>query len=172
MAHYSTPKRARIRGTIDYLEANGIHHFKSRVFRFHGASVRSGWRAIAKDDADYDADRTYHSTCVEARGRKKKLSNEDLAVIERFIESEGFDARTIQWGALLAAAGLDIDVCGETVRRAMKTLDFRFCLACEKKWISLRAKERREEYTRTILERYPNKEDWYYVRFSNEKHFG
>ncbi len=91
--HYSTPKKIRIRGTIAFLEAHGIPHFKNDVFRFHGASRRAGWRALA-ESGDLDA-RTFHSTYLETRGRKKKLSNEDLAVIEQFIDNNGFDGCTI-----------------------------------------------------------------------------
>jgi len=172
-SHYSTPKNSRIRGTISYLEAFDIPHFKSRVFAFHGASKRSGYRALEKPESEeYDADRTFHSTRVETRGRKKKLSDEDLAIIERFIESNGYDGRTITWAGLPAAAGLDTDCCAETVRRALKTLDCRFCIAYEKKYYSPRLKERRSEYCRTMLERYPHKTDWYRVRFSDECHFG
>ncbi|KAK4127312.1 hypothetical protein N657DRAFT_641296 [Parathielavia appendiculata] len=92
-SHYSTPKKARIRGTIDYLESRRIPHFKSDVFRFHGASQRSGWRALAEPEDT--GDRSFHSTCSETRGRKRKLSKQDLAQIERFLEHNGFDGRTV-----------------------------------------------------------------------------
>lgn len=165
--HYSTPKKSRIRGTIEYLESRRIPHFKSDVFRFHGASYRSGWRALAEPE-----DRSFHSAFLETRGRKKKISNQDLATLERFIENNGFDGRTIPYAGLPAAAGLDIDVSEATVRRALKDIDFRFCIACEKKYVSPRLKERRVEYARVMLEKYPEKEDWRHIRFSDECHFG
>ena len=38
--------------------------------------------------------------------------------------------------------------------------------------VSLRLKERRSEYARVMLEKYPEKEDWRHIRFSDECHFG
>jgi hypothetical protein len=32
--------------------------------------------------------------------------------------------------------------------------------------------KKREEYSRVMLERYPEPEDWYHVRFCDECHFG
>ena len=168
--HHMTPKKARVRGTIDYLEANGIPHFKSRVFQFHGVGKNAGWK-ILREDKHQDS-RTHHSVGPDRRGRPKKLSTHDLAVIERFIDNNGFDGRTVPWAGLPAAAGLDIDVCGETVRRAVKDLDLRMCVACEKKYTSPRLRERRADYARVMLERYPRPEDWRHIRFSNECHFG
>lgn len=95
-----------------------------------------------------------------------------MKTIESFIESNGFDGRTIPYAAIPAAAGLDLDVSAKTVRRALGSLNFRFFVACQKKWISPQHKERRMEYARTMLERYPDKEDWRHVRFSDECHFG
>ncbi|KAL2136146.1 hypothetical protein VTI74DRAFT_5199 [Chaetomium olivicolor] len=169
-SHYSTPKKAGIRGTIEYLESRRIPHFKSDVFRFFGASYHSGWRALAEPEEK--SDRTFHSAFADTRGRKKKISDEELAVIKRFIDSNGFDGRTVPWAALLAAAGLDIDVSADTVCRSVKDLNFRMCIACEKRYTSPRLKERRAEYSRVMLERYPNKEDWWHIRFSDECHFG
>ncbi|KAK4126698.1 hypothetical protein N657DRAFT_640560 [Parathielavia appendiculata] len=40
-------------------------------------------------------DRSFHSTCSETHGRKRKLSKQDLAQIERFFENNGFDGRTV-----------------------------------------------------------------------------
>jgi len=168
--HHSTPKKARVQGTCDFLDAKGIKYSHNEIFRFHGVSKRTGWRHLAAPRG-HDS-RTYHSTFPDRRGRKKKLSPENLAIIERFIDENGFDGRTTPWAGVPAAAGLDLDLSGETVRRAVKDLNLRMCIACEKKYISPRLKERREEYARTMLERYPDPEDWHHIRFSDECHFG
>lgn len=54
----------------------------------------------------------------------------------------------------------------------MKEKNLRMCVACEKKWISQASKERRVEYARVMLERYPEPQDWWHVRFSDECHYG
>ena len=161
--HHTTPTKARVKGTIEYLEAQGIPHSKSEVFQFHGVGKNAGWKILRQDD------RTHHSIFPD---RKKKLSNEDLAVIERFIDNNGLDGRTIPWAGLPTAAGLDIGYHGETVRRAVKDLNLRMCIACEQKYASPRLRERRVEYARVMLERYPEPENWRHVRFSDECHFG
>ncbi|KAK4097118.1 hypothetical protein N658DRAFT_550311, partial [Parathielavia hyrcaniae] len=69
-------------------------------------------------------------------------------------------------------AGLDIQVSGRTVRRALQELNFRRCIACENEYRSSKSKKKRAEYCRVMLERYPKKENWYRVRFSDESHFG
>ncbi|KAH8799419.1 hypothetical protein F5884DRAFT_811921 [Xylogone sp. PMI_703] len=167
--HYMTPKKARIQGTCDFLDAKGIEYSHMDVFRFHGAEKSSGWKAL-REPREYDS-RTFHSTFAETRGRKRKLTNDDLIVIESFIENNGFDGRTVPWAGLPAAAGLDIDACGETVRNIVKDLNFRMCIACEKSCF-LTFGRKRIEYSRIMLERYPEPEDWWHVRFSDEVHFG
>ena len=165
-----TPKKARIQGTCDFLDAKGIFYSHNDIFRFHRVCKTSGWKAL-RESRDFDS-RTFHSTFAETRGRKKKLSQNDLKRLEQFLESNGFDGRTITWDSLPAAAGLDVEVSGETVRRALKTIGFRRCIACQKAWVSKDLADRRKAYAQTMLDRYPNKEDWRHVRFSDETHFG
>jgi transposase len=132
--YHTTPKKAKIQGAVEFLEAKKIPHFKSDIFKQFGVSYPTGWRYLREPDS-YGS-RTYHSAFPDRRGRKSKISDQDLATIERFIESNGFDGRTIPYAALPAAAGLDLDVSARTVRRAVGSLDFRFCVACQKQWAS------------------------------------
>lgn len=90
--HHMTPKKAKVKGTIEYLERYGIPHFKS-VFQLHGVGHNSGWKILRQDEREDN--RTHHSICLDCRGRKKKLSNDDLAVLERFIDTNGSDGRTV-----------------------------------------------------------------------------
>jgi hypothetical protein len=168
--HHTTPKKARVQGICDYLKHIGRTGFHNDVFRDQGVSRTSGWRILAQPREQDN--RTFHSIFPDTRGRKKKISNEDLATIERFLDNNGHDGRTIPWACLPAAAGLDIDVSAETVRRAVKDVNFRMCPTCPNKYLSPQHKEGRLEYARTMLERYPEPEDWYHVRFSGKSHFG
>ncbi|KAK4035435.1 hypothetical protein C8A01DRAFT_38066 [Parachaetomium inaequale] len=139
--YHSTPKKARVQGTIAYLQANRIPHFKIDVFRFHGMSKASGWRALQQ--LDEEDGRTYHSVYPDRRGRRKKIIPEILAQIERFIDT----------------ARLDIDVYADTVRRVVKDLNLRIYLVYEKKYISPQLRERRADYTCIILKQYPDLAD-------------
>ena len=168
--HYSTPKKAKVQSICDYLDSQGTTYSHADIFKYAGVSKRTGWRILSQT-RDLEP-RTFHSIHKETRGRKKKISEQDLRVLEAFIEENGFDSRSLRWSELPAAAGLDLEVSGETVRRALKQLDFRRCLACQKEYISPRLAERRKEYARTMLAKYPQPEDWHHVRFSDETHFG
>jgi hypothetical protein len=169
--HLLTPKKARIQGTCDYLDKKGIKYSHNDVFNFHNTSKRTGWRILSQPRIQ-DA-RTYHSTYrFDTRGRKRKISPEILAQIERFIDDNGFDGRTVPWAGIPAAMGLDLNVSGETIRRAVKDLNLRMCIACEKRYTSPHLRERRSEYARVMLERYPQPQDWRHIRFSGECHFG
>lgn len=166
----STPKKAKIQGVCDFLDHKAIPYSHNDVFKWAGVSKTTGWR-ILKEDRRLNA-RTFHSNFQETRGRKLKLSDDDVRVMERFIEENGFDSRSLRWEELPAAAGLNLDVCGETVRRRLKDINFRRCLECQKQYVSPRLAEQRVEYARTMVERYPQPEDWHQVRFSDEAHFG
>ncbi|KAL8359970.1 hypothetical protein RB598_008355 [Gaeumannomyces tritici] len=54
----------------------------------------------------------------------------------------------------------------------MQGAQFRRCLACHKSYVNPRLAERRCEYARHMLEKYPMPQDWYHVRWSDETHFG
>ena len=99
-------------------------------FKHFGVPNRTGWRILAEPPTQND--RTFYSAYVETRGRKSKLSPNDIATIERLLESQGFYARTIPWAGLPTAAGLDIECSGEVVRRTLKDRNLRRCIACEK----------------------------------------
>ncbi|KAK4464679.1 hypothetical protein QBC42DRAFT_344554 [Cladorrhinum samala] len=172
--HHMTPKKAGIQRTCDFLDGNRdripFNISKNDVFRFNGVSKAMGWKILSQP-REIDG-RTFYTAHNETRGRKKLITKEDLAKIERFIDSNGFDGRTVGWAGLPAAAGLDIDCSARTVYRAVKDINLYMYIACTKKYISPHAKERRVEYARVMLEKYLNKEDWYHVRFSDECHFG
>ncbi|KAH8763803.1 hypothetical protein F5883DRAFT_422638, partial [Diaporthe sp. PMI_573] len=171
IAHNDTPKKNRLIGAIEYAESLRQPYFKSDILKQFGFSHNAGWKALREGHSN-----TTHRTFAfrETRGRKKLLSDEALIVLERFIESEGFDSRTTPWAAMPAAAGLNLDPSpsGLTIQRALKSRDFRFCVACQKRWISSKLEDIREEYCRQMLEKYPLPEDWHHIRFTDETHFG
>ncbi|KAL2126551.1 hypothetical protein VTI74DRAFT_705 [Chaetomium olivicolor] len=173
--HHSTPKKCRVQGTIDFLRSTGQLgqgklFTKEQVFRYYNVSHSAGYRTLGQPTA-LDP-RTFHSKYSETRGRKRKLDREALAQIERCVEQGGFDGRTLPWEAIPSAADLDIEISGRTVRRAVGELNFRRCIACERQYRSQQSKDQRVEYSRLMLERYPEPKDWYHVRFSDESHFG
>jgi hypothetical protein len=173
--HHSTPKKSRVAGTVEYLRHHGLlgtsqATTKRQIFRFHGVGRTQGYEILGQPPSRID--RTFHLTCLETRGRKRLLDHQALIQIERCIDEGGFDGRTLLWEAIPSAVGLDINVSARTVRRAVREMDFRRCLVYEKQYRSIQSKEKRVEYSRVMLERYPEPKDWYRVRFSDESHFG
>lgn len=82
-----------------------------------------------------------------------------LSKLEKLIESNGFNIRITLWDAMPAAAGLDIECFKETVRRAIKTKDFWFCVTCKKQWVSPKLMGIRRGYCHIMLEKYTKKKD-------------
>lgn len=151
--HYlHTPKKNRIREAL-LNRPPGVH--KTDIFRRFKISHTTGYK-ILREPEEREGRTKYGP---ETRGRKKILSESDVQQIIRFVQTNGFDSRTIPYAALPAATGLEVECSSETVRRALKPYGFRFYQAYQKKHLSNKAKERRVEYARYILEEYPEKKD-------------
>ena len=106
----------------------------------------------------------------ETRGRKSLVTSKDIREMERVLESEGFEVKALTWEQLGYEVGLEVS--GKTIKRHMETTDYHKCIACRKGWVSPRTATRRVEYAAVMLERYPTKQHWEPVRFSDEVHFG
>lgn len=57
-------------------------------------------------------------------------------------------------------------------RRLNKTNTFVACQESLPKWVNPALQKKRKACCKTMLARYPDKEDWYHVRWSDECHFG
>ncbi|KAK4158499.1 hypothetical protein C8A00DRAFT_28509 [Chaetomidium leptoderma] len=175
--HLTTAQKSRIQGTVDFLRSTGQLGqgqllTKENVFRHFNVSHNTGHRILRESrDATSEPGR-FHSNHVETRGRKKKLDHEARIQIERCIDEGVFDGRTLPWDKVPAAAGLDVDVSAQTVRRVIGELNFRRCISCETEHRSKQSKEKRVEYSRMMLEKRPEPRDWWHVRFSDTSHFG
>jgi hypothetical protein len=76
----------------------------------------------------------------------------------------------LTWEQIGTEVGLDLS--GRTIRRALGTMKYHKCIACRKGWVNKATAEKRVEHSRIMLEKYPDVDDWKYVRFSDEVHFG
>ncbi len=73
----------------------------------------------------------------------------------------------------MLAAELKAEVTGQTIRKKMNVaLDYGKHLACIKGHQSDHAKAKRIEWASCMLVKYPLKENWRRIRFSDEIHFG
>lgn len=101
-----------------------------------------------------------------------KISDEDQQKMERILWDGRYVNVNLNWHGLAKEAGVEVDVNPRTLHRTMGTLGYRRCLACPKNWVHKRAREKRVEYARRMLEAYPQPLDWRQIRFSLELHFG
>ena len=106
----------------------------------------------------------------ENRGRKQNLTQRDINYLELIIQREGWTARTLTFEAL--AQELDKDISAGTIRRHLRSLNYRRCLACQKSWVHPRIAAQRVKLAKEMLQRFPTPDDWKQVRFSDETHLG
>lgn len=167
--HHDMPKKARIRAQIKLVEQGvlqGPDFTKQRIFEREGVSKTRGY-AMLKENPE--TDRTAHQR-GEMRGRKAILSDKDIRHIEDFLEQADFAERAYSYESIITEFDLPCSVT--TLRREIHNLDYWKCVACTRGWVSHDQAQRRKEYAEVMKQRYPTKEDWYLVRFSDEVHFG
>ena len=163
-----TPKKAKIKGAAEFMDAKGITYLHSDLFRFYGVNKQQGW-AILSDKSDESSRRHYNrQTSPEKRGRKALLSPSQVRQADRFLQDVGWDARVLTWPQL--AQELDFGVSGRTLQRALGSLEYSKCIACTKGWVSQRCAKIRVKHAETLLALKPEPQDWHDVRFSDEVH--
>ncbi|KAL7961126.1 hypothetical protein V8C34DRAFT_312214 [Trichoderma compactum] len=140
--HYDTPKRARVKGAIAYAQ---------RIQNLHGIPINY---------------QDIFQTCQVSKTRGYIILKE----VNRTFHNACFKARRLTYSQLVAAAGIDKEVCSRTVRRALGTRDWRKCIACPRSFVSARYAKQREEFARKSLEIRPAKEDYRDILYSDEWH--
>ncbi|KID72908.1 uncharacterized protein G6M90_00g004620 [Metarhizium brunneum] len=167
--HGDTPKKAMVRGTIGYLESQGLPVNKSAIFRHFGLSRSQGYAALSgsapkRSDPEWE----------ETRGRPSKLSDEDQQKLESILWDEAYEDVYLNWAGLAKHAGVEMGCNPRTMHRAMGTLGYRRCLGCGRGWVNKKLRERRVEWARRMLDAFAAAETggWRTVRFGCELHFG
>lgn len=65
-----------------------------------------------------------------------------------------------------------LNVLAVLSERQWGTMEYHKCIACRMGWVNKKTRKDRLEYATVMLQRYPNPQDWYRVRYSEEVHFG
>lgn len=166
--HGDTPKKAMVRGTISYLESQGLPVNKTAIFRHFKLTRSQGYAALAAP-----ANKRNDPEWEETRGRPTKVSNDDQQRMERILWNPAYEDMHLNWAELAKHAGLQIECTKRTLHRTMGTLGYRRCLGCGRGWVNKRVRERRVQWARRMLEAFAdNGESWKKVRFGGELHFG
>ena len=164
---YDAPKKALVRGTISYLESQGLPVNKSAIFRHFELSRSQGYAALSipvskRNDPSWE----------ETRGRPPKIPEADQAKMERILWNPMYEDMNLNWTGLAKEAGISMECNMRTLHRAMGTLGYRRCLGCGTSWMHKRTREKRVDWARKMMETYAQPGDWRFVRFSCELHFG
>jgi hypothetical protein len=93
--NFDTPKKARIKGTAEFMDAMGIPYYHTDLFNFHNVSNQQEWAILKQKEPKHN--RTHHNdpTTKEKRGRKPKLCPKELERCDRFLQDAGWDARVL-----------------------------------------------------------------------------
>ncbi len=165
--HHPTPTKARLKGAIEFCEAQGLEYRKEDVFNTFEVPRRTGYRLLKETSTRRLQN---NPELAETRGRKSVVTQDQIREMEKILETEGIEGRGLTWEQLGMEAS--VDTCGRTIKNVMGTMHYCKCIACNKGWVSSQMAERRKKYARKMLEKYPKPEDWDRVRFSDEVHFG
>lgn len=76
--HYDTPRKSRVQGAHEFMLAKGIPHDPRDVFDHFEVKERAGYNMIKPGAPS----RTYHNSSVETRGRKQKMTSEQVRAPE------------------------------------------------------------------------------------------
>ncbi|KAK3192279.1 hypothetical protein K4F52_001492 [Lecanicillium sp. MT-2017a] len=163
-------KKAMVRGTISYLESQGLPVNKSAIFRHFQLSRSQGYAALSP--SPITPSKSQDPEWEETRGRPSKLSQGDQLKMERILWDDLYANMNLNWAGLARIAGVDAACNPRTLHRAMGTLSYRLCLQCRNSSVQKKSRERRVEHARKMLEMLPQAAEWRKVRFSGELHFG
>jgi hypothetical protein len=165
--HGDTPKRAMVRGTISYLESQGLPVNKSAIFRHFELSRSQGYAAL-----NIPASRRNDPEWEETRGRPSKITEADQQKMESILWDEQYENVNLNWSKLAKEAGLETECNARTLHRTMGTMGYRRCMGCSRCWVHKKTREKRVEHAERMLETFAQPQDWHAVRFSGELHFG
>ena len=116
----------KVQGTIEYLQARGIHHTKQDVFEYFGIARTRGYEMLGNRDR-----RKRKPGDPETRGRPTKLSKESVNRMDEILQAWGIEGRAMTWKGLATEAEVP-DVSWRTIQRTMQKRGYRKCKACSK----------------------------------------
>ena len=121
---------------------------------------------------DYNSRILAHNSDEETDplGPPHLITPQHIREMERILENEGIEGRSLTWEQLGFEIGLDVS--GRTIQRIMGARDYHKCITCSRGWVSPETARHRKEWSTVMYERYPGPEDWENVRFSDEVHYG
>ena len=165
------PKGVRIRAICDWeLKFRKNTGFHADVFRHVGASYTSGWEML-RDPAKLDENEAPYLE-PELRGRKRKISPDDVHEVEELLREHESWARDMNWDQLAQEVFTDRPVIGKTLQRHLGVMDYHRCISCARTWCTSDLAKERLEFAKAALEKRPQPTDWDCIAFTDKVHVG
>lgn len=166
--HIRTPQKNRIIGGYEEWKRNPLPTENkgtlAQFFQRHGVSRATGYRLINSESDRYRPKNDQRGVTY------RTITPAGLRLAEDFIQNNGFDGRILTYQSIVLEC--ELSCSARTLRRHLRTLNYRRCVACSKSWVSPFHADRRSRWAREQLELRPEPEDWDDVRFSDENHQG
>lgn len=159
-----TPKKQRIAGGAQALEAKGIPYTQKFLEDTFEASNKQVRNALSSS-----TERTKKRSQLKARNHEK-LSERDVDRVCQFLDENEEMAKDLTWAELVDQFGFPIHWV--TMRNRLHKRGYFIFRSVSFEWIDEELAKYRVRWCEIMLQRYPNKEDWYHIRWSDETHFG
>ena len=123
-------KRAELLAIKRFRDAKELPFSNEDLFKYVGVSCTVGYR-IFKDKP---------RPLEENRGRPRALSKEQVDHLVAFLETEGYEGRTLPWDELPGLAGIEFPTrskppSSHTIKKHLNERGWRKCVACAKFWV-------------------------------------
>ena len=146
-----TPKKNRIAGAAQVLEAKGIPYTQNELGEIFEATSKQVRNAIHTT-----SERTKKRSALKAKNHLK-LTERDLDRVCVFIDENEEEAKDLSWDELNQQFGFTCK--WETLRKRLQQRGYGFFKSVSFKWIDEDLAEYRVRWCKIMLERYPQKED-------------
>lgn len=158
-----TPKKNRIAGAAQFCEAKGIPYTQKEL----GDIFEATQNQVRKATHD-SSERTKKASITKAKNHEK-LSERDVDRVCQFMDTVD-EASDLNWTELLDQFGFNVKP--QTLKRRLQKRGYFIFKSVSFNYIDEDLAEYRVRWCEIMLKRYPTKEAWYCVRWSDETHFG
>jgi hypothetical protein len=164
--HYFTSTNTKIQEVVKFCDRMSIFYFKKNVFRTFNVSHHVDWRVLNENSS-----RRYYnkSDLSKTRERHALVTSHKIREMKRIIKEERFETRAFIWQQL--SYEVSLECTDRTIQTAMKTINYRKCVICRKKWVNDKTVRRRFDWVIFMLNKYSEKLHWRHIQFNDEMHF-
>ena len=159
-----TPKKNRIIGAKQLADSLKIDCTQKQLGEIFEATPKQVSYAIKSE-----TERTKKRSKLKALNHQK-LTERDVDKVCQYIDENEELVKELDWESLLNQFGFEIH--WKTFKGRLQERGYFIFKSVSFKWIDSELAEYRVRWCELMIKKYPNKEDWYHIRWSDETHFG